>query len=1053
MARRFSSAVSPRLAFSFALGLAGPVIGAEPALHFNQDIRPILSDNCFSCHGQDAASRKGNLRLDLRDEAIAGGKSGGPALVPGKPEESELLLRARSPHEDEVMPPADKKERLKPSDLAKLESWIAQGARYQPHWAFIPPTRPESPAVVAKKGSRTPSYPLDGFVAARRTSAGLSGSPEAAPETLVRRLWLDLVGLPPSPAEVDQFVAAAAKDREAAYQALVERLLASPRYGEKWARHWLDVARYSDSDGYEKDLPRQQWAWRDWVIQALNQDKPYDQFVVEQIAGDLLVNQKQSLRERQDLVVATGFLRNSMISEEGAIIAEQYRKEAMFDRMDCVGKAVIGLTLQCAQCHTHKFDPITHEEYFRLFAAIDNTYEATSRVYSPEKLTLIEEILKGVTAVEKGLQANVPDWETRIEIWANTQQSAATSWDVVAPNSPEWEGGLSHPDVLPDHSVITLGFRPTAGKLDFTAQPSLECITALRLEALTHGDLIFGGPGRSVDGLFAVTELTIETQAPGAKEWTKHALTDAAADFESPSRPIGALFVKEDNDKRLLGPADYLIDGKDETAWSPDRGAGRRNAPVELIARFNEPLHAPAGTKLRATLHFKHGGKDGHGRTSHHLGRYRIALTTDPSPSPPMRPDVRVALATPSKERSTFQRQLIFTAWREAQPDFAVATAAADAWWKKFPAEDTTVLHLAERRPEDTRNTFMLDRGAWNQPAKQVNFGTPDFLPAIKKAADSPRLAFARWMVDPNSPTAARVAVNRVWQALFGAGLVDTSEDFGVRASAPTQPEVLDWLAVEFMERGWSQKQLIRAIVTSATYRQSSQVTPEMLERDPRNRYYARGPRFRAEAELVRDIALTTAGLLHESLGGASIFPPVPESLFSESYLKVDFWNTATGKERYRRSLYVFRRRSMPDPVLASFDAPNGDSSCAARARSNTPLAALAGLNEAVFVEAAQALALRILHEAGPGDAERAAHAFRLCTARAASQAEIADILELIRTSRARMVDGWIPARVLAFGDADKMPSLPPGTTPNDAAAWTIASRVLLNLDETLCKN
>ena len=1022
---------------------------ADLPLGFNRDIRPILADHCFNCHGPDAGTRKGGLRLDERGDALRGGKSGLAALVPGDPGQSELLLRVRSPHDDEVMPPVDKKEKLKAADISKLERWIKEGAVYQPHWAFAPPEKPPVVETVKSAGKA----PLDTWVSAWQKAAGLIASPEAEPEVLVRRVWLDLVGLPPSLSDVDAFVAASKRDRDGAYRALVDQLLASPRYGEKWARHWLDVARYADSDGYEKDVPRQQWAWRDWVIRALNEDKPYDRFVIEQVAGDLLVDQAKSLRERQDLVVATGFLRNSMVSEEGAIIAEQYRKEAMFDRMDCLGKAVVGVTLQCAQCHTHKFDPVTHDEYYQLFAAIDNTYEATSRVYSPEKLEQIEALLKAVSAVDEAAKVAVPDWQQQLDTWSATLASASPSWKPLAAHHPEWEGGLSHPEVLPDHSILTLGFRPTAGYLVFTAPAPLEQIGSLRLEALTHGDLIFGGPGRSIDGLFAVTDVVVESQAAGAKEWRTHALNHAKADFESPVRPMGPYFAKGDDDKRRLGPAAFAFDGKEETAWSPDRGPGRRNAPVEVTAVFQEPLQLAAGAQLRVTLHFKHGGKDIHGRASHHLGRYRVSVAATAAPPAPVRPDVRQAAATPATERSSEQAQLLFTAWREQHPDFARGKSEADAHWLTYPSEDTTVLHLAERRTDDTRRTHLLDRGAWDKPLRPVTFATPAFLPPAQAAPEPARLTFARWLVDRRSPTAARVAVNRVWQALFGAGLVDTPEDFGVRASAPLQPDVLDGLAVAFMDQGWSQKELIRQIVTSATYRQSSRITPDQQEKDPRNRLLARGPRFRAEAELVRDIALQTAGLLHESLGGPSVYPPVPESLFSESYLDVDFWKTATGPDRYRRSLYVFRRRSMPDPVLASFDAPNGDSACAGRVRSNTPLAALAGLNETVFVEAAQALALRILREGGATDADRAAYGLRLCTGRKAKRGEVDDLLTLIRASRLRMADGWVPARVVAFGDADKLPSLPPGTNPNDAAAWTIASRVLLNLDETLSKN
>ncbi len=946
------------------------------------------------------------------------------------------------------MPPADSShERLKPGEIEKLRNWIAQGAEYQAHWAFIPPTRPSVPPGDARSA-------IDRLVAARRDAAGVPASPEATPETLCRRIHLDLTGLPPTLAEIDSFVADYARRGESAYVERVDRLLASPRYGEKWARLWLDAARYADSDGYEKDFPREQWAWRDWVIAAMNSDKPYDRFIIEQIAGDLLVTPSQTLQEQQDLRVATGFLRNAMVSQEGAIVAEQYRKEGMFDRMDCLGKAVMGITLQCAQCHTHKFDPITHEEYFRLFAAIDDTYEATEHVYAPDALLAIERLQRELAEIDRRAQAAHPDWQSEMERWAHSLVREGTPWEVLAPIEPTWEDGLAHPDAMPDGSVITLGFRPTNGDLWFTSTKPLTAITGLRLEALTHGDLIFQGPGRNIEGLFAVSELIVETRPIGAKSGKKHVLVDATADFESPERGMEEFFQKSDNDNRKLGPSAFLIDGKVDTAWAPDRGIGRRNAPIELTARFAEPLTVPDGHELVCTLRFKHGGKDSHGRQNHHLGRYRISLTTAPAPfSPPVRPDVREAAALSPEKRSPAQRELLFGAWREANPAFKEINEGAHRLRETFPKARTSVLTLAARTPVDARRTCRLDRGAWDKPKEQVTFDTPAFLPPLKSRGEPARLEFARWLVDRGSPTAARVEANRIWQALFGDGLVDTPEDFGVRAPLPEQQALLDWLAVELMDRGWSRKRLIRSIVLSETYRQSSAVSPALQERDPRNRLFARGPRFRADAEVVRDATLFAAGLLHEARGGPSVFPPVPESLFAESYLNVDFWKTATGPERYRRSLYVFRRRSMPDPVLASFDAPNGESACVARARSNTPLAALTALNETVFVEAAQAFALRVLREGGPTDAERADYAFRLCTGRHPDPGEAADLLALIASSRARMIDGWIPARVIAFGNADTLPALPPHTTPNDAAAWTIGGRVLLNLDEALTKN
>ena len=1021
------------------------------SLDFNRDIRPILSENCYACHGADPGSREGGLRLDERAAALRGGKTGLAAIVPGKPEESEILLRMRSAHDDEAMPPPDRKDRLSAEKIALVEQWIREGAIYLPHWAFIAPHRPALPRAQHPNGKTV--HPIDALVGSALAAEKLTFAPEAAPAALGRRIYLDITGLPPPPAEIDAFVSAYAQDGEPALSSLVDRLLSSPHYGEKWARHWLDVARYADSDGYEKDLPREQWAWRDWVIRALNEDKPYDRFIIEQIAGDLLVTPATSLAAAQDLRVATGYLRNSMVNEEGAIKAEEFRLEGMFDRMDALGKGVLGVTLQCAQCHTHKYDPITHHDYFRTLASIDNTYEAISAIYRPEKLRIIERIEAGIAAGEAQAKTTVPDWAERLAAWSDALRVESGGWSILRPTTAKWIGGVTHPEVLPDGSVLTRGFRPPEGELVFEGQPALAEVAGLRLEALTHGDLIFGGPGRSKDGLFAVSELTVEVMPPGERVWRKLELTAATADFDSPQRPLPEFFHKGKNDQRVLGGAAFLIDGKEETAWSPDRGLGRRNAPTEVVVQFRERLTFPEGTAVRGTLRFNHGGDDGHGRTNHLLGRFRVALTTAPQPAASrVATAARLAAETEIGQRSAAGRAALFAAWLSNQPDLVSAHKAAELQWRDFPERDTTVLHLAERTPEDSRKTFRLDRGAWDQPRDPVAPGLPEFL-GVTPMGDRPaRLAFALALTDPKSPTAARVAVNRVWQAIFGSGLVEAPEDFGVRSTVPKHGDLLDWLAVDFMERGWSQKQLIRRIVLSRTYRQASHATPELRERDPGNRLLARGPRLRVEAEVVRDIALSVSGLLNDRVGGASIYPPVPESLFATSFVPVTFWEVATGAERYRRSLYVFRRRSMPDPLLSSFDAPNGDVACAARPRSNTPLAALAALNETVFVEAAQSLALRLLREGGASDDERIALGFRLCASRLPRQEEIAVLSGLLRKARIQVAQGWLSAREFAFGSDGKAPPLPLLTNPADAAAWTAVARVLLNLDETLTK-
>lgn len=999
---------------------------------FERDIRPILADHCFHCHGQDAGSRKARLRLDTREGALVGGKSDGPAIVPGDPDASPLILRVASPHEDEVMPPPERKKPVAPASIEKLRAWILAGAEYREHWAFLPPQKNPLPDLAP--------HPIDAFVRAELLRENLPPSPPASPETLCRRLHLDLTGLPPTLAELDRFLAAHARSPDAAVRDRVDELLASPHYGEKWARHWLDAARYADSDGYEKDLPRNQWVWRDWVIDALNRDLPYDRFIVEQLAGDLLPSTQSDARNRPP-VASTGFLRNGMVNEEGAVVNEQFRVEGVMDRIDCVGKAVLGLTLQCAQCHSHKYDPISHSDYYRLFASLNNTYERVDPVYTLAQQAMIVQLQAGISVVEDRLRDATPEWPALLDSWVSAERARASGWTVVQPIDFGWLAGDAHPDRLPDGSVISLGYRVPKGDMFITGEPALNAVTGVRLEALTHPDLALGGPGRNHLGTFAVSELVVEIQRPGEKEWETLALQDATADFADAERPIDDRYRNknanaEKPDRRRLGPVAFLIDGLDDTAWSADRGPGRRNRDTHAVVRFSQPFSAPAGTRLRATLKIRHGGADLRGLDANFPGRIRISVTNAPAPSASRLP------VDPSD---------YFSAWRETVSDFCAANAEIEKLWRSHPEPATTVLTLSARSSAERRVTHLLKGGAWDKPAEPIQPGVLSFLHPPHSAAPD-RLALARWLVDPRSPTTARVAVNRLWQAIFGEGLVETTDDFGLRTPPPRHQALLDWLAVEFMTHGWSQKHLLRTLLTSATYRQSSLAAPAVLERDPRNRLLARGPRFRADAEVIRDIALHVSGLLHPRVGGPSVFPPLPASAFAESYADVDFWHVAKAPERYVRSLYVFRRRTLPDPALASFDAPGGEVACVRRDRSNTPLAALASLNETVFAETARSFALRILREGGSDDRSRVAFAWRLCTSRVPAAGEINVIAALLAEQRKRIAGGWLNPREIATGDPASLPDLPPQSTPADAAAWTIVARVLLNLDETLTK-
>ncbi|MFM8891957.1 MAG: PSD1 and planctomycete cytochrome C domain-containing protein [Planctomycetia bacterium] len=1037
--------LNPRRA-RVAIGVAMPVIAAcavsaAAAADFQADIQPILAEHCTHCHGPDAGTRQAGLRLDAAAGALRGGESGRPAIVPGNPAASELVSRIHATDPDVVMPPPAEQKPLSVEQKKLLEAWIAAGAGYDAHWAFVPPRKAPVPAVPQA------ATPIDAFVRGHLAARGLSAAPPADPATLCRRLYLDIVGLPPSPDDL------AAYHRDG-YEKTVDRLLASPRYGEKWARHWLDLARYSDSNGYEKDLPREMWAWRDWVIAAFNRDLPYDRFVIEQIAGDLLPPAERD-QATQDQIVATGFLRNSMINEEGAIIPEEFRMVEMFDRIDCLGKAVLGLTAQCAQCHTHKFDPLTQDEYYGLFAFLNDTHEARSYVYTREQLASLAAIRSEVAAAEEEIRRMRPAWATEMDAWAADVAAKLPEWTAVRMEEMHSGGLLTHPTQRADGSILMIGHRDNEIFLEST--PDLAGVTGLELEALTDGDLFMNGPGR--DGPWLIGRLRAQAKRPGAKDWEDLKLVNATADFAAAEQtvPRPGVDPKKAGDTPggppptvSVGPAANLVDADELSAWSADRGHLLRHQPAAAVVQFEKPLDLPAGTALRIALTWsavKPGLGDGM------LGCCRVSLTKTPSPAaPPIDHGAILAARKTAAERDDADRAALFAAWRKTLPEAAASNERIVAAWAKAPVASTTVLHVASRPPAHTRVTHALDRGVWNQPTHVVPPHVPASLHPLARADVPPRLAFATWLVDPRSPLAARVAVNRVWQAIFGQGLVETPDDFGTRTPLPEYRDLLDWLAVDFTERGSSQKDLVRQIVMSDTYRQSSVATPDVLARDPANRLLARGPRFRPDAEVVRDLVLAVSGLLSEKIGGPSVYPPVPQNILDFNYTKIS-WPTATGPDRYRRSLYTFRRRSMPDPALGTLDAPGGDVSCARRLRSNTPLAALTGLNEPVFVEAARALALRTLREAGPADDARVERAFLLCTARPPSADEKQELLGFLAAQRKRLADGWLDPREVATGEAGALPNLPAGSTPQDAAAWTLVARVLLNLDETVTKN
>ncbi len=1021
---------------------------ADRKIDFVKDVQPILSSRCYECHGEK--KQKGELRWDVKSAALKGGSSG-PALGAGKSAESLMVqMIAGLKGLDSRMPA--KGEPLTAEQIGILRAWIDQGAVWpdgvdtasvadpKNHWGFKTPVRPAVPAASNEEWVKTP---VDPFILARLDAEKLKPSQEASKATLIRRLSLDLTGLPPSIEDVDAFMADKSGD---AYDKVVEKLLASPHYGERWGRHWLDAARYADSDGYEKDMSREIWPYRDYVVGAFNRDLPYNQFILEQIAGDELPN------ATQDQVVATGFLRNSMCNMEGAIDPEQFRMEGLFDRMDALGKAVLGLTVQCAQCHTHKFDPITHEEYYKLFAYLNNDHEARPAVYMLDQQKKLRELTNEIASIESSLKERTPDWEKRMAAWESSVSGNQPEWIVVTNLNQEGDKSQRYLDE-DDGSLLAAGYAPTKFTQYFRVTNNLSGVTAFRLELLTDPNLPFGGPGRSFNGTCALSEFVVEAmdaKAPTNKAKVKWA--SASSDYDQPDRALEKNFDDRATTNRITGPVKYAIDGKGETAWGINAGAGRRNQDRKAVFVAEKPAGFTNGTYWRIGLGQNHGGWNSDDHMNNNLGRFRVSVTTGTNglKADPLPKRIREALAMAAEKRSSNDKAAMFSYWRTTVAEFKAENDRIGGLYKSWPEPASSLTLLAR---SNSRSTHLLRRGDWLKPAQVVKAGTPAFLHPLPKNADDSRLTLAKWLVDPKSPTTARVFVNRVWQAYFGIGLVATPEDFGMQSQKPSHPELLDWLACEFMEKGWSIKSLHRLIVKSSTYRQSSNMSQEQYDRDPYNRLLARGPRFRMEGEIVRDIALSASGLLNPKLGGPSVTPPAPSFLFLPPASYAPFpWKDAEGAEKYRRGLYTFRRRTTPYPALQTFDVPNADAACVKRQRSNSPLQALVALNEPIFMECAQALARKTLAEGGKSDEQRITYAFRRTLARSPQPDEVQELTALLEKQRKRIADGWINPSEVATGSGEVAKDLPKGATPAQFAAFTVVSRALLNLDETISK-
>ncbi|WP_339908081.1 PSD1 and planctomycete cytochrome C domain-containing protein [Symmachiella dynata] len=1003
-------------AFLGALVTASPLAAADQKpVDFNRDVRPILSKKCFPCHGPDAGSREGGLRLDLRDAALGEADSGQRAIVPGNAASSELIARIAADDDSLRMPPAETGDPLTKSQIDLLHRWINQDAPYARHWAFVKPTRPQPPKVT---NSNWPLNTIDHFVLNRLEQADLAPSPQVDRYALIRRLSFDLRGLPPTPTEVDAFI----NDKNPqAYENLVDAFLQDPAYGERWAQMWLDLARYADSKGYGSDPLREIWRYRDWVIDAFNNNMPYDQFTIEQIAGDLL---PEATLEQQ---MATAFHRNTMTNTEGGTDDEEFRVAAVRDRVDTTMQVWMGLTMRCATCHDHKYDPIAQKEYYQFYAFFNQTSDNDQPNESPtipaptaeiaaENQRLDAEIAKARAQLETPeIAAAQTTWET------NLQNSGA--WFVITPQNIESTNGTTFQS-LPDGTLLAGGDSPETETYTITTQTSLRNVSAVRLEVIPDPTLPEAGSGRGEGGNFVLSQFALKVDDVD-QPWKR-----AAADFSATNFSVQAASTAKDLKKQ---------------GWSVD---SQQQLPHAAVFILKEPLPQTSDEATTLTFRIEHQNE----KPRQTLGRFRIAITNDPAAAQRLElpAEILAIIETPSTARDAAQSQKLHKYFRENAPSLKPLRDKIATLQAAKPAIPTLPV-MQELPVEKHRTTHLMVKGNFLTHGEELTPALPvAFHPAAPKMPAT-RLGVAQWLVDPENPLTARVAVNRYWARLFGRGIVTTEEDFGTQGAPPSHPQLLDWLATEYVRLGWDTKAILKQMVLSATYQQSAQVTPQLLEHDPNNVLLSRGPRFRLKAEMVRDQALALSGLLSRKIHGPSVFPPQPPGLWRAAFNGRDRkWATSTGEDKYRRGLYTFWRRSVPYPSMATFDAPSREVCAMRRIRTNTPLQAFVTLNDPVYVEAAQALARRIFQEGGNTTDQRVRFALRLCLVRPPAAAQVDALTELFTTELTHYQQNKTAAVELAtipLGD------LPDGMPSADLAAWTVVANVLLNLDAVLSKN
>jgi Protein of unknown function (DUF1553)/Protein of unknown function (DUF1549)/Planctomycete cytochrome C len=979
-----------------------PAQADDQPVNFVRDVRPILAKNCFGCHGPDEKARKAKLRLDVEESAKN-------VIVAGDVDASDLIKRLTSEGDDR-MPPPKIGPALHPEQVELVRRWVKEGAKWGRHWSFEKPVRPPLPDV---KLTSWPKSEIDRFILARLEKEGLTPSAEADKHTLVRRVALDLTGLPPDPELVKRFIADPSPQ---AYEHVVDELLKSPAFGERWARMWLDLARYADTKGYEKDLGRTIWRYRDWVIDAFNRDLPYDQFTREQLAGDLIPG------ATLEQFLATAFHRNTMVNDEGGTDDEEFRVAAVKDRIDTTMQVWMGLSAGCAKCHSHKYDPISQKEYYQLYAFFNQTEDADTTDEAPKLAMPTREQQEKIAK----LQSEWMRVRQEMDTYSDEFKTAAAKWEEGAKNRAGWikvkptamsAASGSTMKLLDDGSVLVQNRRPARETYTVTIPAGTKPITAVRLEVLPDMSHPRGGVGRSEnDGNFVLSRFALKAKGKDGKA-TELPIASAMADFSQNLYPVEHALKNPDPKKH---------------GWAV---APKQSEIHQAAFTLAEPFTPGAGTELEITLdhqfEFNYPGFS--------LGRFRLFLTSDDTPSltGELPGELRGIFILPLAQRTVEQQAYVLAYCASLAPDKKPLRDKLAAITKEIEAVPSPQTPIMRDLPASKqRLTKVHSRGNFLDPGEAVAPGVPTAFNPLPDNAPKNRLGLAEWILHADNPLTTRVAVNRFWAHLLGRGLVETQEDFGSQGQPPSHPELLDWLAVQFREKGWSMKGLLKTIVMSATYRQASKVTPDLAKRDPSNRLLARDSRFRLEAEMIRDESLAVSGLLSKKMFGPSVMPPQPDGLWKSAY-SGEKWINAVGEDRYRRGLYTYVKRTAPYPAMTTFDAPSRELCTVRRLTTNTPLQALVTLNDAAFVEMAQALAVQ-MQSAGKTPSEQITHGLQRALVRSAKPEEVNVLKDLYEVRLKHATEHPDDTKKLA-------------ATP-ELAALTAVANVILNLDEFLTR-